>query len=69
MKKTLVVVLAAMLLFSAAVIANPVLKISGVIALRNEEASGNSHLTSSKNCPKPSSLSPIPGWVTKHMWE
>jgi len=37
MKKTLLVVLAAMLLISAAVIADPVIKISGVIALRNEE--------------------------------
>ncbi|MDD4207603.1 MULTISPECIES: molybdopterin-dependent oxidoreductase [unclassified Mesotoga] len=37
MKKALLVVLAAMLLISAAVIADPVIKISGVIALRNEE--------------------------------
>jgi opacity protein-like surface antigen len=37
MKKALLVVLAAMLLISAAVVADPVIKISGVIALRNEE--------------------------------
>jgi hypothetical protein len=37
MKRTLLVVLAVMFLISAAAIASPVLKISGVIALRNEE--------------------------------